>query len=91
MKATFIVLLIDTATSATVIAAGAATGAGDGAGVGIGVGALGVLPPPHAIATAVMATTTRRFVWSEIEADATFVPRESCLGEKPAERGWLSC
>jgi hypothetical protein len=60
MKATFIVLLIDTATSATVIAAGAATGAG--AGVGSAVGALGVLPPPHAIATAVMATTTRRFV-----------------------------
>jgi hypothetical protein len=61
MKATFIVLLIDTATSATVNAAGAATGAGEGAGVGTDVGALGVLPP-HARATAVMAMTTKRFV-----------------------------
>jgi hypothetical protein len=61
MKATFIVLLIDTATSATVNAAGTTTGAGDGAGVGTDVGALGVPPPPHAIATAVMAMTTRRF------------------------------
>jgi hypothetical protein len=61
MKATFIVLLIDTATSATVNAAGAA-GAGEGAGVGTDVGALGVLPPPHARATAVIAMTTKRFV-----------------------------
>jgi hypothetical protein len=76
MKATFIVLLIDTATSRTVNAAtgGGAAGA-TGAGVTTGVGALGALPPPHAIARAAMTMTDSRFAGLEIEALAIYFPR----------------
>jgi hypothetical protein len=75
MKATFIVLLIDTATSATVNAdgAGAGAGAGDGEGVTTAEG-LDAFPPPHAMVPAVMTMTASRVVKTEIEAVAMKVP-----------------
>jgi hypothetical protein len=58
MKVAFIVLLIDTATSAIVSAAGA-TGVGAGEGAGTGVGVTGVPPLPHATAKRVTVTATK--------------------------------
>ena len=77
MNATFIVLLMETATSETVNAGGGAgAGVGAGAGAATGVGDGDGLPPPQAIATTEVRARTIFFMGSRV----TRLPRPPPVG-----------